>query len=261
VLLRPDVTPGEVDDACASAVELGLAAVTVWPADVSRAAAASDGSRVTVVAAVGGPSGAAPNGAAPDGAAFDQSRGVFHESRGVFHRVGEALHQARGAIRAGAGHVAVALDPDRMTGGGAANLVRELEALCRMAHAEGVHVRAVLQAVPVPRPEPVDGLTGAAISGLGGVGQPRVAGLAEAGRVAVEAGADLLQTGFGLRAPATAEPVRAIRRALPQRQAAIGVIAAGAEDADAARHLLERAGADRVAVLDPAAVLRGVAVP
>jgi len=256
VLLRPDVTPGEVDDACASAVELGLAAVTVWPADVSRAAAASDGSRVTVVAAVGGPSGAAP-----DGAAFDQSRGVFHESRGVFHRVGEALHQARGAIRAGAGHVAVALDPDRMTGGGAADLVRELEALCRMAHAEGVHVRAVLQAVPVPRPEPVDGPTGAAISGLGGVGQPRVAGLPEAGRVAVEAGADLLQTGFGLRAPATAELVRAIRRALPQRQAAIGVIAAGAEDADAARHLLERAGADRVAVLDPAAVLRGVAVP
>lgn len=266
MLLRPDVTPGEVDDACASAVELGLAAVTVWPADVSRAAAASDGSRVTVVAAVGGPSGAAPNGAAPngaapDGAAFDQSRGVFHESRGVFHRVGEALHQARGAIRAGAGHVAVALDPDRMTGGAAADLVRELEALCRMAHAEGVHVRAVLQAVPVPRPEPVDGPTGAAISGLGGVGQPRVAGLAEAGRVAVEAGADLLQTGFGLRAPATAELVRAIRRALPQRQAAIGVIAAGAEDADAARHLLERAGADRVAVLDPAAVLRGVAVP
>ncbi len=256
MLLRPDVTPGEVDDACASAVELGLAAVTVWPADVSRAAAASDGSRVTVVAAVGGPSGAAP-----DGAAFDQSRGVFHESRGVFHRVGEALHQARGAIRAGAGHVAVALDPDRMTGGGAADLVRELEALCRMAHAEGVHVRAVLQAVPVPRPEPVDGPTGAAISGLGGVGQPRVAGLPEAGRVAVEAGADLLQTGFGLRAPATAELVRAIRRALPQRQAAIGVIAAGAEDADAARHLLERAGADRVAVLDPAAVLRGVAVP
>jgi len=37
------------------------------------------------------------------------------------------------------------------------------------------------------------------------------------------------------------------------------VIAGGAEDANAARHLLERAGADRVAVLDPAAVLQGVA--
>jgi len=88
---------------------------------------------------------------------------------------------------------------------------------------------------------------------------PSATELAEAGRLAVEAGADLLQTGFGVWGRATLEQVRAVRRALPSRHAAIGVIAGGAEDANAARHLLERAGADRVAVLDPAAVLQGVA--
>ncbi len=257
VLLRPDVTPGEVDDACASAVESGLAAVTVWPGDVPRAAAASDGSRVIVVAAIGGRMGTAARGA--------------------------VLDEARHAIRAGARHLAVALDPARMLGEGAGELVLELEALCRIAHAEGVHVRAVLQAPlapearngarvraappgvlpPGPLPPAPRG-AGVAASLAGGwraeaVASPAGGGLAEAGRLAVEAGADLLQTGFGLRAQATAEQVRAVRRALPSRHAAIGVIAGGAEDAQTARHLLERAGAVRVAVLDPSAVLRGVA--
>jgi hypothetical protein len=168
----------------------------------------------------------------------------------------------------------VALDPDRLWGRAAAELLRELEALCHMAHAEGVHVRAVLQAHPAPTPEPVDGRPGMAVTGPAAAdGFARVAGpepgtaipgrgvgFAEAGRLAVEAGVDLLQTGFGVRAPATADQVRAIRRALPSRHAGIGVIAGGAEDARAARYLLERAGADRVAVLDPAAVLRGVVV-
>lgn len=261
MLLRPEVTPGEVDDACASAVESGLAAVTVWPGDVARAAAASDGSRVTVVAAVGGPNGTA--------------------------RAGATLDEARRAIRAGAGHLAVALDPRRMRGEGVAERTQELAALCHMAHAEGVHVRAVLQAHPASTPAPPDGLAGAGVAaaeaagagGLAGVAAPTSAGglagagvfgpkgaaapggveLAEAGRLAVEAGADLLQTGFGVRAPATAEQVRAVRQGLSSRHAAIGVIAGGAKDAGAARYLLERAGADRVAVLDPPAVLRGVA--
>ena len=242
VLLRPDVTPGEVDDACAIAVESGLAAVTVWPDEVPRAVAASDGSRVAVVAAVGGPNGTAPPTA--------------------------TLDQARRAIRAGAGHLATALDPDRIRGEGAVELAREFEAFCRMAHAEGVHVRAVLQVHLLPASEagsPRAGPTaarpraaGPSAAGPGAAG-PAGAGLAEACRLAVGAGADLLQTGFGFRVPATAEQVRAVRRALPSRHAAIGVIAGGAEGAGAVRDLLEGAGADRVAVLDPAAVLRGVA--
>src|SRR6266498_1537924 len=190
VLLRPDVTPSEVDDACASAVESGLAAVTVWPADVPREAA---------------------------------------------------------------------------------ELARQLQALCRIAHAEGVHVRAVLQAplaLAAHTAAPQQAPLAPAVGGGGGLAWMRVGApeaspsateLAEAGRLAVEAGADLLQTGFGVWGRATLEQVRAVRRALPSRHAAIGVIAGGAEDANAARHLLERAGADRVAVLDPAAVLQGVA--
>lgn len=219
MLLRPDVTPGEVDDACASAVESGLAAVTVWPGEVPRAVSASAGSRVTVVAAVGGPNGIPPPEA--------------------------TLDDARRAIRAGAGHLAIALDPDRIRGESAVELAREFEALCRMAHAEGVHVRAVLQIHLLPAAEAKAGSPGAR--------------LAEACRLAVGAGADLLQTGFGLWVPATAKQVRAVRRALPSRHAAIGVIAGGAEGAGVVRDLLDGAGADRVAVLDPAAVLRGAA--
>jgi deoxyribose-phosphate aldolase len=240
VLLRPDVTPGEVDDACAIAVESGLAAVTVWPGEVSRAVAASDGSRVTVVAAVGGPNGTAPPEA--------------------------TLEQAGRAIRAGAGHLAIALDPGRIRGEGAVELAREFEAFCRMAHADGVHVRAVLQVHLLPSPAAKAGSSGAGFTGAGftGAGSSAAgpglgAGLAEACRLAVGAGADLLQTGFGFRVPATADQVRAVRRALPSRHAAIGVIAGGAESAGAVRDLLEGAGVDRVAVLDPAAVLRGVA--
>jgi hypothetical protein len=230
VLLRPDITPGEVDDACASAVESGLAAVTVWPGDLARAVAASDGSLVTVVAAVGGPDGTAPPAA--------------------------TLDEARRAIRAGAGHLAVTLDPARIRGEGAAGLARELEAFCRMAHAEGVHVRAVLQAHLTPGLEAGPGASrsrpGPTAAG------PFGARLAESVRLAVGAGADLLQIGFGLQAAATGEQVRAVRRALPSRHVALGVVAAGAEGAGAVRDLLERAGADRVAVLDPAAVLPGV---
>ncbi len=245
VLLRPDVTPSEVDDACASAVESGLAAVTVWPADVPRAAAATGGSRVTVVAAVTGPDRTA---------AADPT-----------------LDEARRAIQAGARHLAVALDPRAILGEDAAELARQLQALCRIAHAEGVHVRAVLQAplaLAAQTAAPQQAPLAPAVAGGGGLAWMRVGApeaspsateLAEAGRLAVEAGADLLQTGFGVWGRATLEQVRAVRWALPTRHAAIGVIAGGAKDASAARHLLERAGADRVAVLDPAAVLRGVA--
>jgi deoxyribose-phosphate aldolase len=260
VLLLPDVTPSEVDDACAGAVEFGLAAVTVWPGDVPRAAAATDGSPVTVVAALGGPN------------ALGGSKTIGRSSAtgGGPNATGPAsptIDQARCAIRAGAMHLAVEFDPARMLGEGAAELARELRALCRMAHAEGVHVRAVLQAPSASEA----GAESAWAAGVGpaGVGPagaaarpgavPSAARLAEAGRLAVEAGVDLLQTGFGVQAHATAEQVRAVRRALPSRHAAIGVIAGGAADADAARHLLERAGAVRVAVLDPTAVLRGVA--
>ncbi len=245
MLLRPDVTPSEVDDACASAVESGLAAVTVWPADVPRAAAATGGSPVTVVAAVSGPD----RTAAAD----------------------PMLDEARRAIQAGARHLAVALDPRAIPGEDAAELARQLQALCRIAHAEGVHVRAVLQAplaLAAHTAAPQQAPLAPAVGGGGGLAWMRVGApeaspsateLAEAGRLAVEAGADLLQTGFGVWGRATLEQVRAVRRALPSRHAAIGVIAGGAEDANAARHLLERAGADRVAVLDPAAVLQGVA--
>jgi len=210
VLLRPGVTAGEVDDACAGAVEAGLAAVVVWPGAVARAAAASGGSGVTVVAAVGGPSGTSP--------------------------LGTVLDEVRQAVGAGAGHLAVALDAGRVRGGGTVALAGELGAVCRLAHAAGVHVRVVLQAHLLDEGE-----------------------LATAARLAVEAGADLLQTGSGVEAPATAEQVRAIRRALPSRHAAVGVVAGGAEDAGALRDLLGRAGAERAAVLDPAAVLRKVA--
>ena len=215
MLLRPDVTPGEVDDACARAVESGLAAVTVWAAAAPRAIAASEGSRVAVVAALGSPSGAvvSPGPAGP----LD-------------------LDELRRAVRTGAKHVAVALAPARALDEHGTALARELEALCRLAHADGVHVRAVLQA------HLLDGEQLAAVA-----------------RLAVGAGADLLQTGFGTRATATTDQVTTIRRALPTRRDPVAVVAGGAADAGAVSSLLERAGADRVAVLDPTAVLRGVA--
>jgi deoxyribose-phosphate aldolase len=84
--------------------------------------------------------------------------------------------------------------------------------------------------------------------------------LARVARLAVAAGADLLQTGFGTEGPATSDQVLATRSALPPRHAATGVIAGGAADARAVGDLLRRGGAMRVALLDPAAVLRGVPV-
>jgi deoxyribose-phosphate aldolase len=215
VLLRPDLTTGEVDDACARAVESGLAAVTVWTPAAARAVAASEGSRVAVVAALGAP---------PASAEASEPAGRLD------------LDELRTAVSTGARHVAVALAPARALGERGSALASELETLCRLAHGEGVHVRAVLQAHLLDDQQ------------LGAVA-----------RLAVEAGADLVQTGFGTRAAATTDQVATIRRALPTRRVPIGVVAGGAVDAGAVSELLEHAGADRVAVLDPAAVLRGVA--
>lgn len=150
---------------------------------------------------------------------------------------GSAVDQARRAVGAGAGHLAVALDSGRLRDGDAAALARELADACRLAHAAGVHLRAVLQAHLLDDGE-----------------------LATAARLAIAAGADLLQTGFGVGAAATCGQVLTARSALPARHATVGVIAGGAEDARAARELLERGGALRVAVPDPAAVLRGAVV-
>jgi deoxyribose-phosphate aldolase len=215
VLLRPDVTPGEVDDACARAVESGLAAVTVWTAAASRAVSATEGSRVAVVAALGAPS-----------ASTD-----VREPAGPLD-----LDELRRAVGTGARHVAVALAPARALDRHDTALARELETLCRLAHADGVHVRAVLRAHLLD------------VERLGALA-----------RLAVRAGADLLQTAFGTEALATSDQVATIRRALPARRAPIGIVAGGAVDADAVSELLARGGADRVAVLDPSAVLRGVA--
>jgi deoxyribose-phosphate aldolase len=215
VLLRPDLTPGEVDDACARAVELGLAAVTVWTAAAARAVAASEGSRVAVVAALGAP---------PRSAEASEAAGPLD------------LDELRTAVSIGARHVAVALLPARPLGERGFVLVRDLETVCRLAHADGVHVRAVLQAHLLDDQQ------------LGAIA-----------RLAVEAGADLVQTGFGTQAAATTDQVATIRRALPTRRVPVGLVAGGAVDAEAVGALLELAGADRVAVLDPAAVLRGVA--
>jgi len=200
-----------VDDACADAVELGLPAVTVWPNAVALAAAATGGSRVEVVAAV----------AAPYGASVRDTK----------------LDEARRAVTAGARHLAVAVDAGRFRGGDAGALAGELVAVCYLAHAEGVHVRAVLQAGLLHDEEVVI-----------------------AGRLAAEAGADLLQTGFGTpaEAPATVAWVQAARRAVPPRRLAIGVVAGGAGTAAAARELLA-GGAARVAVADPPALLGRVA--
>ena len=189
--------------------------MTVWTAAAPRAIAASEGSLVAVVAALGDPS-ASTDAQEPAGA-LD-------------------LDELRRAVATGARHVAVALAPARALDEHGAALARELETLCRLAHAAGVHVRAVLQA------HLLDG------ERLGAVA-----------RLAVSAGADLLQTGFGTEAPATSDQVATIRRALPARRASIGIVAGGAADAGAVGELLARGGADRVAVLDPAAVLRGVA--
>ncbi len=207
VLLRPGITPAEVDDACARAVELGLPAVSVWPNAVAQAVAATEGSRVAVVAAV----------AAPYGTSVRDTK----------------LDEARRAITAGARHLAAAVDAGRFRGGDAGVLAGELAALCYLAHAEGVHVRAVLQAGLLDDQE-----------------------LTIAGRLATEAGADLLQTGFGTAAepPATVAAVQAARRAVPPRRLGIGVVAGGALDAEAARELLA-GGAQRVAVAEPAALL------
>jgi len=150
------------------------------------------------------------------------------------------LDEARRAVTAGARHLAVAVDAGRFRGGDAGALAGELVAVCYLAHAEGVLVRAVLQAGLLNEEE-----------------------LVIAGRLATEAGADLLQTGFGFsgvaEAPATPAQVQAARRAVPPRRMSIGVVAGGARDAAAARDLLA-AGAERVAVTDPATLLGRVAV-
>src|SRR6266508_3879139 len=183
VLLRPGITPAEVDDACAAAV-----------------------------AAVG----------APYGASVRDTK----------------LDEARRAITAGARHLAVAVDTGRFRGGDAGALAGELVAVCYLAHTEGVHVRAVLQAGLLNEEE-----------------------LVIAGRLASEAGADLLQTGFGSAgdAHATVAQVQAARRAVPPRRMTIGGVAGGALDAAAARDLLA-AGAERVAVAAPATLFGRVAV-
>jgi deoxyribose-phosphate aldolase len=210
VLLRPAITATEVGDACAVAVEAGLAAVHVWPTAVADAVAAVDGSGVEVVAAVG----------APWGAALRDTK----------------LDEARRAIVAGARHLALAVDAGAFRGGDAGTLVAELATACYLAHAEGVHVRAVLNAGALTEDERVI-----------------------AGRLAAEAGADLLQTGFGLDGDATAEEVSAVRRGVPPRHRDIAVVAGGAGGAAAATGLLA-GGAERVAMLDPARAL-GAAGP
>jgi deoxyribose-phosphate aldolase len=205
VLLRPAITPTEVGDACAAAVEAGLAAVHVWPTAVADAVAAVDGSGVAVVAAVGGPFGAA-----------------LRDTK---------LHEVRRAVAAGARHLAVAVDAGAFRGGDAGALAAELATACYLAHAEGVHVRAVLHAPALTDDERVI-----------------------AGRLAAEAGADLLQTAFGLDGDATAEQVGGVRRGVPPRYRDIPVVAGGAAGAAAVAALLA-GGAERVAMLDPAAAL------
>lgn len=209
VLLRPAITPTEVGDACAGAVEVRLAAVLVWPTAVADAVAAVDGSGVEVVAAVG----------APWGAALRDTK----------------LHEARRAIAAGARHLAVAVDAGAFRGGDAGGLAAELATVCYLAHAEGVHVRAVLQAPMLTEEERVI-----------------------AGRLAAEAGADLLQTGFGLDGHASPDEVSAVRRGVPPRYRDIPVVAGGAAGAAGAGALLA-GGAERVAMLDPASALNGAA--
>jgi deoxyribose-phosphate aldolase len=215
VLLRPAITPTEVGDACAAAVEAGIAAVIVWPTAVTDAVAAVEGSGVAVVAAVG----------APYGASLRDTK----------------LHEARRAVVAGARHLAVAVDAGAFRGGDAGTLAGELATVSYLAHAEGVHVRAVLQADLLTEDEQVI-----------------------AGRLAAEAGADLLQTGFGLHGEATAEQVSAVRRGVPPRYRDIPVVAAGA-DGVARVEALVAGGAYRVALLDPGSIrsqprpaLRGV---
>jgi deoxyribose-phosphate aldolase len=173
--------------------------------------AACAGSRVAVVAAVG----------APYGASLRDTK----------------LDEARRAMAAGAGHLAVAVDAGRFRGGDAGVLAGELVTCAYLAHAEGVHLRAVLQAALLTEDE-----------------------LVIAGRLAVEAGADLLQTGFGpgFGGAATVAQVRAARRGLSPRRAGVGVVAAAAGGLPAARDLLAN-GAERVALAEVAAVLREAA--
>jgi deoxyribose-phosphate aldolase len=201
------VTPTEVDDACATAIELGFAAVVVWPNAVGRAVAAAAGSGLEVVAAVGAPTGAS-----------------LRDTK---------IDEARRAMAVGARHLAVAVDAGRFRGGDAGVLAGEIVTLAYLAHAEGVHLRAVLAAAALTEDE-----------------------LVIAGRLAAESGADVLQTGFGVGERATVEQVMAARRALPPRHRDRPVIAGGAPDAGSVAALLD-GGAARVVVVDPAAVLAG----
>jgi deoxyribose-phosphate aldolase len=204
-LLGPAVTPTEVDDACASAIESGFAALIVWPNAVGRAVSAAAGTGLEVVAAVG----------APVGASLRDTK----------------IDEARRAMAAGARHLAVAVDAGRFRGGDAGVLAGEVVTLAYLAHAEGVHLRAVLAAAALTEDE-----------------------LVIAGRLAAESGADVLQTGFGMGEHATVEQVMAARRALPPRHRDRPVIAGGARDAGGAAALLD-GGASRVVIADPAAVL------
>ena len=187
-LAGPAPAAADVDDACAGAVEAGLAAVAVPAALATAAVRALGGSRVQVVAGIDGPEGAAA------------------------------------AIAAGAGHVALPVAAARLLAEPAA-VAAELAAVARLAHAGGVHLRAVLPAA------------------LG-------ADLAGAVLLATEAGADAVQTGG-----AVAEVVAA-RSALPRRHRERPVVAAAGPlaRAGAVAELLG-AGADLVALADPHAVL------
>jgi deoxyribose-phosphate aldolase len=205
VLLGPATTPAEVDDACAAAVEAGLAAIAVRPGWAAHALAATGGSPVLVLVTIGRPGDAEP------------------------------------AIADGARHLAVLLDAARLLGDGAAQAA-ELAELARLAHAGGVHLRAVL---------PLDLADGE---------------LAAAARLAIEAGADELQAGSGLGAPAGTGQVCAVRAAVSAatpRHRSVLVVAAGGPGAGRATksrtqlaELIE-AGADRLAVPDPGAVIDG----
>lgn len=196
MLLGPATTPAEVDDACAGAVEAGLAAIAVRLGWAAHALAATGGSPVRVVVALARPDDAEP------------------------------------AIAAGARHLAVILQAGRLLGDGAA-LGAELGALAHLAHAGGVHLRAVL-------PLDLDDDE-----------------LAAAGRLATEAGADELQTGSGLDGVAGAGQVLAVRAAVTPRHRDRPVVAAGGPKAVTVVALLA-AGAERVALADPAAILRDV---
>jgi deoxyribose-phosphate aldolase len=136
-LLRPELTPAEVDTGLRTAVECGVVSVCVRPSDIATARAALDGSQVAVGTVVGFPHGAGTTAA--------------------------KVFETREAVSLGAAEIDMVINIGRLRAGETAYVRDEIAALVQAA--EGRIVKVIFENCYLTEPEKVAGYRAAEAAG------------------------------------------------------------------------------------------------